>query len=288
MTKQEILEKLVFDLELRKRSEHTILDYQKHVRLFQDYFDKPADQMGEEEIRQYLHYLLTEKGNTPASTNVCNSALRYLYAETLDITLNIRKLPRIKTNRRIPEIPSKEELGYIFYITENIKHKAIFMTIYGSGLRISEAINLKVTDIDSKQNRIFIRSGKGDKDRFTLLPQKTLKILREYYRQYKPTDWLFISRNGEQKQLTLKAVQDAFKKIVEKSGIPKHITIHTLRHSFATHMFNEGRNILEIKKLLGHTRIDTTAWYLQMSDSEALRAISPLDTMKNIENDENS
>ncbi|MCL2254848.1 MAG: site-specific integrase [Lachnospiraceae bacterium] len=278
MTKQEVLEKLKFDLELRNRCKDTIEDYSLHVRLFQDYFDKPADQMGTEEIKEFLHYLLTQKNNSPATVNTYNSALRFLYGETLDIVLNLKKIPRVKCNRKIPDIPTKEELGYIFYLTKNIKYKAIFMTIYGSGLRLSEAVNLKVSDIDGKQKRIFIRSGKGDRDRYALLPQKTLDILREYYKQHKPTDWLFVTEKGT--QLTVRAVQDSFKAIVKKSDIPKHITIHTLRHCFATHCLNEGKNIFEIKRLLGHVRIDTTTWYLQLSDCDTLKLTSPLDTMK--------
>ena len=130
------------------------------------------------------------------------------------------------------------------------------MTIYGSGLRVSEAANLLIKDIDSKSNRIFIRKGKGDRDRYALLPQKTLEILREYFKEYRPKEWLFVSTKGT--HLTARAIQDAFKAVVKKSGIPKHITIHSLRHCFATHLLNEGKNIYEIKKLLGHVRIDTT------------------------------
>jgi len=280
MTKQEILNKLKFDLELRNRTKDTIRDYLMHVRLFQDYFDKPADQMGVDEIREFLHHCLNEKGNSPATVNGHNSAIRFLYGETLDILINTKKNPRVKHNRKIPDIPTKEELGYLFYLTKNIKYKAIFMTIYGSGLRLSEAVNLKVSDIDGKQKRIFIRSGKGDRDRYALLPQKTLDILREYHKKYQPTDWLFVTDKGT--HLTNRAVQDALKKVVAKSGIPKRITVHTLRHCFATHSLNEGKNVFEIKRLLGHVRIDTTTWYLQLSDSETLKLTSPLDTMTDL------
>ena len=131
MTKQEILEKLKFDMELRNRTKETIRDYEMHVRLFQDYFDKPADQMREVEICKFLQHLLTEKKNTPATVNAYNSAIRFLYGETLDTILNLKKLPRIKSNRKIPELPTQDELAYLFYLTKNIKYKAIFMTIYG-------------------------------------------------------------------------------------------------------------------------------------------------------------
>jgi integrase len=165
MTKQEVLDKLKFDLELRNRSKDTIEDYVTRCRLYQDHYDKPADQMGVEDIQKYLHYLLTVKKNSPATINTANSAIRFLYGETLDTVLNLRKIPRLKNNRKIPDIPTKEELGYLFYLTKNMKYRAIFMTIYGSGLRLSEVVNLKVSDIDGKQGRIFIRGGKGDRDR---------------------------------------------------------------------------------------------------------------------------
>jgi site-specific recombinase XerD len=278
MTKQEILARMKTDLEVRGRSDETVRNYCMHVRLYQDYFDKPADEMGETEISGYLHYLLTEKGLSHASVNVQNSSLRFLYGVTLDRLINTRKIPRIKNIRSIPDILSKEELGYIFYLLKNSKYKALFTTIYGSGLRISEALNLKVMDIDSKNMRIFIRKGKGGRDRYALLPQKTLEILRDYCRQFHPVDWLFVDEKGE--QIKVRAAQDAFKAVIEKSGIPKHITVHTLRHCFATHLLNEGKNVFHIKRLLGHVRIDTTTWYLQLADSETLNLKSPLDTMK--------
>lgn len=286
MTKEEILNKMRIDLQLRGRSIDTVEDYVIHARLFQDYFNKPADQMREMEIREYLHYLLTEKKNVPSTVNSYNSALRFLYGETLDIVLNLKKIPRAKQTRRIPELPTKEEISYLFYLTTNLKYRAIFMTIYGSGLRVSEASNLKVKDVDSKNMRILIRKGKGDRDRYALLPQRTLEILREYYKAYRPKDWLFLTKKGD--QLSARAIQDAFKKVVRQSGIPKHITVHSLRHSFATHLMNEGKNIFEIKKLLGHVRIDTTTWYLQLSDSDTMKLQSPLDSMKDSKTNDNS
>ena len=278
MRKQEILEKLKVDLETMGRSDETVRNYCMHVRLYQDYHDRSADEMGEAEINSYFHYLLKEKELSHASVNAQNSSLRFVYGVTLDRVLNLRKIPMLKKMRPIPDIPSKEELGYLFYLLKNLKYKALFMTIYGSGLRISEALNLKVTDIDSKQMRIFIRRGKGSRDRYALLPEKTLEILRKYSKDFHPKDWLFVDEQG--RQISVRAAQDAFKAVIRKSGIPKHITVHTLRHCFATHLLNEGKNIFQIKRLLGHVRVDTTTWYLQLSDSETLKLKSPLDTMK--------
>jgi site-specific recombinase XerD len=280
MTKEQILEKLRFDLESRGRSDATVKEYTEKVRLFQDHYGKPADQMGETEIIEYQHYLLTVKGLKATSANTYNSALRFVYGVTLDVALNYRKIPRLKRERDIPILPTKEELGYLFYLAglDNLRDKALFMTIYGSGLRISEAANLRVSDIDSEGGRIFIRSGKGGRDRYAILPKKTLEVLREYWTEAQPKEWLFLTKHGT--KMTSKTIQDAWKKYVKRSGFTKRITVHTLRHCFATHLLNEGNNVFAIKRLLGHVRIDTTTWYLQFADSEILKLKSPLDTMK--------
>ena len=279
MTREEILGKLRFDLESRGRSDATVKEYTEKVRLFQDHYGKPADQMGEAEIIEYQHYLLKVKGLKTSSANTYNSALRFVYGVTLDVALNYRKIPRLKKERSIPVLPTKEELGYLFYLAgDSLRNKALFMTIYGSGLRISEAANLKVGDIDSQGGRILIRNGKGGRDRYAILPKRTLEVLREYWAETHPKEWMFVTKHGT--KMTAKAIHDAWKSIVERSGIPKHITVHTLRHCFATHLLNEGNNVFAIKRLLGHVRIDTTTWYLQFADSEILKLKSPLDTMK--------
>jgi len=278
MTKAEILTQLVKDLELRGRSEETVKEYTAKVRLFQDYYDKPADQMGEAEIADYLHYLLTEKKNSPASVNVSNSALRFLYGVTLDVALNLKKVPRVKHTRRIPQIFNKEEIQEIIDSADTLIHKSMFMLAYGSGLRLSEICSLKITDIESKQMRILVRHGKGDRDRYALLPESTLKTLREYWKEYRPKDWLFEAPRigGKYHDRTL---ADAFKSVLKKSGVKKAGTIHTLRHCFATHLYEDGHNLLALKKLLGHVRIDTTAWYTQLADSEVFGLRSPIDTL---------
>jgi site-specific recombinase XerD len=277
MTQLETLKQLKADMELRGRSQMTIKNYQSKVKTYQNHFDKPADQMGENEVREFIQYQRTEKNNTVASTNTYIAALRFLYDITLDRPLSRVKVPRAKETRRIPDLPTNEELETIFATTHDLKYRAIFMTIYGSGLRVSEAANLRIKDIDSKNMRILIRHGKGDKDRYALLPKRTLLILREYFKAHRPKEWLFINKKG--KRIAASTIQIAFRTVVRQSGIPKHITIHTLRHKFATELLNEGKNIYQIKKLMGHVRLDTTAWYLQLSDSDILHLTSPIDTM---------
>ena len=276
MTKTEVLTKLVKDMEVRGRRPETVKDYTARVRLYQDYYDKPASQMGESEIIGYLHHLATEKKISPSSVNAYNSALRFVYGVTLDVTLNYKKLPRMKQKRKLPQIFTREEVVEIIGSAETLIHKAMLMLAYGSGLRLSEITNLKITDIESKQMRIFIRSGKGDRDRYAMLPQTTLETLREYWKAYRPKEWLFESPTTGGKYYA-RTLQEAFKAALRRSGIKKPGTIHTLRHCFATHLYEDGHNLLALKKLLGHVRIDTTAWYTQLAYSEILSLKSPLD-----------
>jgi len=278
MTKTEVLQKLTRDLEMRGRSIETIKEYTTKVRLFQDYFGKSADQMGEKEILDYLYYLATEKKINPQSVNTYNSALRFVYSVTLDVVLNYKKLPRLKQNRRIPQIFTKEEIRKILDSADSKIHRVMLMLAYGSGLRLSEITNLKASDIESGQMRILVRQGKGNRDRYALLPQSTLDYLREYWREYRPKEWLFEAprAGGRYQNRTL---QDAFKSALRKSGVKKQGTIHTLRRCFATHLYEDEHNLLALKKLLGHVRIDTTAWYTQLANSEVLKTKSPIDTL---------
>lgn len=279
MTKEHILEKLKADMELRGRSEGTIRRYLDAARAYQDYHEKPADQMREREIADYLHYLLTKKQLKASSANWHNSALRFLYGEVLEENLDLRKIPRNKRKRSYPQLLTREEIQSILDCTKTLQYKAMFMLAYGSGLRLSEIINLKVCDIDSKQMRIFVRQGKGNSDRFTLLPQATLDVLREYWLERRPDDWLFVRKHSNERHHK-KTVYDSFMRTVQRAGIGKHATPHTLRHCFTTHLLNDGYDVCAISKLLGHSRLDATAWYIHLTDKDTRNVKSPIDTMR--------
>lgn len=152
MTKEQVLEKLKFDVQLRGLSKHTQDEYFTKVKIFQNYFDKPATELGVKHIREFLHYLSTEKGLVSGSVNSYNSGLRYLYGVTLNINLNCKQIPRHRKQRKFPEILSKEEIQSIFAACDNLRDKFILMTIYGAGLRLSEAASLKVADIDIQKS----------------------------------------------------------------------------------------------------------------------------------------
>lgn len=283
MTKEQVLEKLKFDVELRGLSKHTQDEYYTKAKIFQNYFNKPATELGEKEIREFLHYLTTEKKLTSGSVNSYNSGLRFLYGVTLNISLNCKQIPRHRRTRKFPNILTKDEIQSLFDACDNLRDKCILMTLYGAGLRISEVAGLKVTDIDSKKMQLFIRNAKGSKDRYALLSQANLEILRIYWKAYRPKEWLFYSRVNTGTHITSKAVQNIFHKYIEKANISKKVTVHSLRHSFATHLLESGISIFHIKQLLGHSDISSTCFYLHLLKIESLNVQSPLDFLTETE-----
>jgi len=224
-----ILERMQEDISLRGLSKNTEKEYLNRVKAFLSWTGKPAEDMDEQDIRQFLKYLINERHLSVSSVNIHNSALRFLYAVTLNRNLNYRQIPRLKQIRRLPGILTKEEIGRIFDTCTNLKHRAILMTIYGAGLRLSEISKLKVSDIDSKAMRIFVNQGKGGKDRYSILSQLNLEVLREYWKQYKPTDWLFEGRIPLSR-ISNRTIQDAFTKWKEVANILKPASIHTVRY----------------------------------------------------------
>lgn len=283
MTKEQVLEKLKFDVELRGLSKNTKDEYFTKVKIFQNYFDKPATELGEKDIREFLHYLSTEKGLTSGSVNSYNSGLRFLYGVTLNVNLNCKQIPRHRKKRNFPDILTQEEIQSIFAACDNLRDKSILMTIYGAGLRLSEVACLKVSDIDSNKMQLLIRDGKGSKDRFALLSQSNLEILRDYWKVYHPKEWLFYSRVNSGTHITPRGVANIFNKYKNQVGIIKDVSTHTLRHCFATHLLESGVSIFHIKQLLGHSDISTTCFYLHLLKIESLNVTSPLDTLKELE-----
>jgi len=283
MTKDEVLAKLVFDVELRGLSKNTQNEYYSRVKGFQDHFNKPATELDIEDIRQFLHYLTKEKKLASGSVNTYNSALRFLYGITFDINLPIKKIPRHRKHRKLPAIFTQEELQSLFNACDNLRDKCILMTLYSAGLRLSEVAALKVSDIDSKKMQLFIRNAKGSKDRYAILSQTNLDILRTYWQAYRPKEWLFYSRNNTGTHLTTKAVQNLFHKYATKAKITKNVTVHSMRHSFATHLLESGTDIFRIKQLLGHTDITATCFYLHLVKIESLNVKSPLDQMTELD-----
>lgn len=281
MTKEQVLEKVKFHSELRGLRKNTQDEYYTKAKAFQDYFNKPATELGLEDIQTYLHYLYSVRKYSSGTINTYNSGLRFLYNIVLDMPLNLNKIPCHRMRHAIPDILTREEIRLLLNSCSNLRDKAILTTMYSAGLRLNEIAQLRVSDIDSKNMQIFIRDGKGGKDRYAILSQSTLEILREYWRQYHPKEWLFTSRNFKTTgtHITSRAVQNIFGYTKETAGITKDITCHTLRHSFATHLLEDGVNLFHIKQLLGHSSIRSTCIYLHLVKISELNAVSPIDKM---------
>lgn len=267
------------DLELKNYSPKTRSAYLASVKSFALHFHRSPAEMSEEEIRQYLHYLIEDKKASQAVISQTYSALKFLYETTLKRDWNGFRIPRSKMGKRLPVVLSPQEVQAIFSATLNLKHRAILMTIYSAGLRVSEVVHLKVSDIDSRRMVIRVEQGKGARDRYTLLAHRTLEVLRQYWRAYRPKEWLFPGQPAKG-ALSISSVQRVFKEVLHEAGIKKPATVHTLRHSFATHLLEAGTDLYRIQRLLGHTTPKTTTIYFHLSRKDLGGVRSPIDHLE--------
>lgn len=280
MTNEELIQKMKEDMEMRGFSKWTKESYLGKTRDVIKYFKKPLEKVTMQELREYLlKYLKEERGLSERSINYYNSVIRFIYEVTLDKLINKKQLPMYRKRRKMKDVLTKEELSAFFNACENYKYKTIFMMIYGSGLRISEALNLREKDIDSKKMRIFVREGKGKKERYTVLPKTSLEMLRKYYKMYKPNHpegYMFLNEWG--KPLTVERTRDFFRKYRRKAKIDEKFVVHSLRHSFATDLIERGATILEVKEVMGHSNIRSTMEYIHVAKMD-LSVNNPLDEL---------
>ena len=278
------IEKMIKDLELRGRSQPTIKNMVCTMKAFSRFYNKPPELLGEHEIINYLEYCIKTKKICRGTVNYINSTLKFFYVVTLEGSWSDLRVPRLRYDKKLPKYLTKDEVKLLLQSTTYLKHKAILSTIYSAGLRVSEVINLRISDIMSKEMKIRVRNGKRNKERYTLLSHINLELLRMYwkkfgYKNYSPEDYLFISRLTKTK-LTSRCVESAMDKAMQKSGIGKKATPHTLRHSFATHLMNDDVELVNIQTLMGHSNIKTTSIYLHVQDYQTLNIKSPLDTFE--------
>ena len=269
-------DQMKMDLELKNLSPRTRSCYLTWMKSFALHFHRSPDELGDQEIREYLHYLIQEKKASQSGISQAYSALKFFYETTLKRDWNGFRIPRVQMCRKLPVVLSQLEIQAILSAPGNLKHRALLMTIYSAGLRVSEVVHLKVSDIDSQRMTIRVQQGKGQKDRYTLLSQRTLEVLREYWKEYRPQDWLFPGK-PETEPLSVSSVQRVFGKVLLQVGIKKPASVHTLRHSFATHLLEAGTDLYHIQRLLGHTTPKTTVVYLHLSRKDLGSVKSPLD-----------
>lgn len=265
------------DLILRRYSHATIKSYKHHLRqLFWFYNDKRPSTLTLEEIKAFLYHRVKNENIAERTQNQAINAIKYFYEKVLHREKMFIYLKRPKVPKDLPGYLSPEEVARLIKATKNLKHKAILMTIYAGGLRLSEVIHLKIEDIRSDQNHIRIQGAKGKKDRNTLLSSRLVEVLKTYFKAYRPRYYLFEGQTGG--QYSARSIQNIMTRAVEKSGI-RHATPHTLRHSFATHLVQNGTDITYVKDLLGHGSIKTTEIYLHLTRNELKKISSPLDKL---------
>lgn len=271
-------QRMIEDMKLRNLSPRTIQVYVERVVTFAKHFGKSPDCLGPDDIRAYLLHLVNKKKASWSYYNQTLCALRFLYRVTLGKESVVEGVVCPKQEKKLPVILSPAEVTQFFEVITSLKHRAILMTAYAAGLRVSEVVALRIEDIDSKRMVIHIRQAKGRKDRYVMLSPRLLEILREYWKAARPIEYLFPG-NTPTKPITTRAVHLACRDTREASGLGKHVTIHTLRHSFATHLLEGGTNLRTIQILLGHRNLGTTAIYTHVSPATLEGTQSPLDRL---------
>ncbi len=275
---RESLVALEEQLMLERKSHTTIKSYKNNLlRFLAHYKETPPADISVKQVRDYLLYLINEKGISESTQNSVINAIKAYYEKVLGQERKMYYVPRPKRRNRLPSIFSEKEVVNLLQSAQNTKHKCVLMLIYSAGLRLGELVNLKTHDIDPDRMRVFVHAGKGKKDRYTLLSKKAMLHLQGYLKECTPSDWLFEGQDGG--QYSKSSVQKIFKRACEKAGIKKPVTVHSLRHSFATHLHERGISLRHIQGLLGHESSKTTEIYTHLTSKGFDKLESPLDNL---------
>jgi integrase/recombinase XerD len=272
--KQRMLE----DMQLRNFSAGTQRSYIHYVTGYAYHYNLSPARLGLDDVRNYQLYLIEQRQLSPNSINCFLSAIQFLYTVTLEMPWSKAQFARMKVPEKLPVVLSEEEVLGFFQHVGILKHRAVLMLCYGSGLRIAEAVSLKAENIDPKRMLIHVQQGKGAKDRYTILSHRLLVLLRAYHKIQKPAIWLFPGTKAGT-HIHPATIQQLCRDAAQLAGITKRVTPHVLRHSFATHLLESGTDTRAIQVMLGHSRIDTTARYTSVTPQTISRAGSPLDRL---------
>jgi integrase/recombinase XerD len=272
-------QRMIEDMQVRNLSPHTQDSYVRQVAQFARHFEKSPEELGPVDIRSYQVYLANEKKLAPGSILIAVAALRFVYRVTLQKEWLFEDIiPAPKKPQTLPVVLSPEEALQFLESVHLLKHRAILTTCYAAGLRVSEAVRLRPTDIDSRRMVIRVEQGKGQKDRYVMLSVQLLQLLRTWWRVRKPKVWMFPGASANS-HITTSAVEEACKKAHRLCRIPKPITPHSLRHAFAVHLLERGTDVRTIQLLLGHRSLATTARYLRIATVTVCSTTSPLDLL---------
>lgn len=269
-------DRMAEDLKLAGFSPSTRRIYLHYAKYFTKHFMRSPSEMGEREVRAFFLYLLDERKLSHDSYRQCYAALKFLYETTLRRSFEVISIPRHRGTLRLPTVLSGSEVEQLLGAFCNLKYRVIAMVIYAGGLRVSEACRLRVEDIDSKRMLIHVREGKGGRDRCVMLSRRLLRALRDYWRQYRPSEFLFPGRVGP---LGPAAVRRVVRRTAVEAGLRKKVSPHVLRHSFATHLLEMGTDLRIVQALLGHQHLQMTARYTRINTRHLQRIRSPLDLL---------
>ena len=279
MTQQERLDAFSHYMLQRRYSPNSVKSYREALRVFLDFIeDKVPEEITNDDLEQFNHERIIKKGFSASYQNQVINALKLYFTRFHGKQFDVSKIERPKDGYKLPIVLSLDEVENILNGTKNLKHRTMLSVIYSCGLRMGELINLRIRDVDSKRMVIHIKKAKGDKDRVVPLSESTLDILRTYYLEYKPEEYLF---NGDGAvQYSRSSLQSVFRQAISRSGIKKKCTLHTLRHSFATHLLEAGVNLRYIQELLGHNSPKTTMIYTHVSSEASRKIESPIERIK--------
>jgi integrase/recombinase XerD len=271
--------RMIEDMTIRNLCPGTIVSYVDCVAKFAGHYKTSPEHLGPDHIRAYLLHLIQERHLSWSHTNKVRSALRFLYRITLGRDWTPQAIVSAKQPRNLPVVLSADEVTRFFAAIKNIKHRAIVMTAYAAGLRVSEVARLRVADIDSQRMVIRVYQGKGRKDRYVMLSPRLLLILRQYWKVVRPAPYLFPGAQPN-RHITAGSVQRVCRKAREIAGLGKAVTVKGLRHSFATHLLEAGTDLRTIQVLLGHRSFSTTARYVHVATAALASTRSPFDRLR--------
>ncbi len=274
-------QRMIEDMKVRNLATSTIDTYVREVAAFARYFNRSPEQLGPEAVREYQVHMVNEKKLAWGGFNKAVCALRFLYSKTLNKDWSVERIPFAKKHKKLPLVLDQDEVRALLEAIEDPQNRVIAMTLYGAGLRISEAVHLRVADVNSKRMVIHVVEGKGRKDRLVMLAPVLLAHLRRHHRRYHPRRWLFPSPqrlNTHVSQHHVSTAIAAARHVVED----KPVTSHTFRHCFATHLLEAGTDLRTVQALLGHSSINTTAIYLHVTRKHISGVESPLEALRNL------
>ncbi len=273
-------------LTMKRYSKNTIRTYTSMLREFINYYPKKSlKNITQKEIERYLVYLVEQRRVSRSYQNQAINAIKFYYEQVLGRDRQTYYIERPRKKRTLPKVLPEATVMHILHALSNLKHRALLTVLYSSGLRVSELVGLRKHDINYDKNIIFVRGGKGKKDRTTLLADKAADILERYLSEYKPNYWLF--EGPHRKSYSTSSVRAVLRKATRKAGVEQRVTPHMLRHSFATHLLEQGTDIMYIQRLLGHRSPKTTAVYVKVSQQSLANVTSPLDAIMERESTDN-